>query len=152
MKEWLARHLLPVCFDKPLFAPNPDTTVPTAFKNAVQEALGFGSNSYSLQSAVRNALKLLGADVRDRVPFCVGNRQYEKELGKVGYLGADLRVIFFSTDYLYGIPFLAVDETPAWNAARDGKELQLNELMAMILASQYTLQNTRAAQKEVSQT
>lgn len=148
--EWLDRDLLPVCFDKPLFAANPDTNIPSAFKDAVVAALEIGCTSYTLEITVQNTLQYLDVDVRDRITLYIGEKDYQLPVGLVGYVGADIRVIFFTPHYLYGSPLRASDEARAWNAERDGTELQVNEVLAMIMASQYMLQTPRAQPKEVS--
>lgn len=150
--EWVGRDCLPVCFDKPLFVGKQDTNVHPDFKNAVEVALKkFRSNSCTLHAAVRNALQCHHADVQVELTSCVGEDEYRLQVGLVGFFDDDIRVIFLSPHYLYGIPFRASDETRTWNAERDGTELQLNELMAMVTASQRMLANAAAKPKEVSQ-
>lgn len=149
--EWLGRDHLPVRFDKPFFAVKPDTNVPAVFKDAVEAAVKFRCTSYTLQDAVQHALQYLDVDVRDQLTCCFGEIEFHLPVGAVGHVGPDIRVIFFTPHYLYGNPFRASDETRAWNAERDGTELQLNELLAMIMASQDTFQNASAKPKEVSQ-
>lgn len=148
--ECVGRDLLPVCFDQPMFVANPDTHVPAAFKCAIERASALRCHSYTLEIAVQNSLQSLDTDVQGQVTFSIGEKQYGLAVGTVGYLGADIRVIFFSTHYLYGNPIRCTDEARAWNAARDGTELQPNELVVMMMASQHTLQNAPTAPKEVS--
>lgn len=149
--KWVRRDCLPVCFDKPLFVGKPDTKVHQDFKDAVKAtAKILTSKSSILHGAVLCALRCLDVEVKAELTFCVGEAEDRLQVGLVGLVDDDIRVIFLSAHYLYGIPFRASDETRTWNAERDGTELQLNELMAMVTASQRVLANAASKPKEVS--
>lgn len=150
--RWPRGKNLPVLFHQPVFVAHTATNVPKNVQRAITSAADSTDPGYLIQAVLRATLKSCGASVRTQLDYCVNQIQFKLHVGMVGYIKGTLRVVFLDVSYTYGNPCPGSSEELCWNSERDTTELQLNELVAIILAAQRQLHTEPVELQEVRET
>lgn len=148
--RWPRGKDLPVLFHQPAFVVHNVTNIPKVVQRAITSAAEGTDPDYSVQVVLGATLQGYGASVRTQLTCYLNQTRFQLQVGTVGYIKDTLRVIFLNTSYMYGNLRTASTEELRWNSERGTTELQLNELVAIMLAAQCQLHAQPAELQEVT--
>lgn len=150
--RWPRGKDLPVLFHQPAFVVHNVTNIPEVVQRAITSVAEGTDPDYSIQVVLGATLQGYGASIQTQLTCYLNQTLFQLQVGTVGYIKDTLRVIFLNTSYMYGNLRTASTEELRWNSERGTTELQLNELVAIMLAAQCQLHAQPVELQEVTET
>lgn len=150
--KWNHEMALPIEYGRTGLAIEATENIPAIVKRVVGLAHDSRAPDYHVQTVLGITLKTYGASVQTQLRRSIAGVLITLEVGMVGYIKSVPRVVFFDSYYVYGNLRSASPEDMRWYSERGSTDLQLNELLAMLLAAQYGFDYASVNPHKVSQT
>lgn len=149
---WDRNIALPIEYGRTGLAIQATENIPANVKRVVGLAQDSRAPDYHVQTVLGTTLKTYGASVQTQLRRSIAGVPITLEVGMVGYIKSVPRVVFLNSYYAYGNLRSASPEDIRWYSERGSTDLQLNELLAMLLAAQYRFDYASVKPQKVSLT
>lgn len=149
--KWDRSAILPVEYEESGLAIQATENMPAKVLRAIELAVRGGSASYHVQAVLGATLRSHGASIQSRLHCSIGGIPITLNVGMVGYINSTLRVVFMSPHFAYGNLRSAFPGDILRYSERSATDLQINELLAILVAAQLQFHDKSVNPQEVSQ-
>lgn len=143
--------ILPVEYEKVRLAIQVTENIPAKVLRAIESAAHGNSPSYHVQAVLGVTLQSYGVSIQYHLHCSIARFPITLAVGMVGYINSTPRAVFMSSHFAYGRLCRTSPEDIRWYSERGATDLQINVLLAVLVAAQCHLDDKSVNPQEVSQ-